>query len=134
MSIQSFTNTVKEWSPVLTLLTVVATGIAIIVGVQGNLGNRLDAIDARLDSIQAESNRQFNDLLTETNRRFDAAQAEENRRFEELNRRFDAAQAENNRRFDAAQAAESRRHEELLKALQVFEGRISRIEAQADSE
>ena len=116
MSIQSFTNTVKEWSPVLTLLTVVATGIAIIVGVQGNLGNRLDAIDARLDSIQAESNRQFNDLLTASNRR------------------FDAAQAENNRRFDTAQAAESRRHEELLKALQVFEGRISRIEAQADSE
>ena len=112
-----FAKTVKEMSPLFELLIVPATVVTLTVTIYGNLGNRLDAIDTRLDTMQAENNRRFE----EVNRRFDAVQAENNRR-------FDAMQAENNRRFDAEQAENNRRHDELLEVLRAFEGRFSRLE------
>lgn len=101
MTVQPFADKVNEWSPVLTLLAVIIAAITVIVMVQGNIGDRLDSIDARFDA---------------------------------LNVRLDAMQTEHNRRFDAAQAEENRRHEELLKALQIFEGRISHLEGRIGSE
>lgn len=123
MTLQSFAIKAREWSPILTLLIAVATAITIIVMVQGNIGNRLDSIDARFDALNAR----LDNMQAESNRRFDALQAENNRR-------FDTMQAENNRRFDTMQAENNRRHDELLKALQVFERRISHLEGQINNE
>ena len=123
-----FAKTVKEMSPLFELLIVLATVVTLTVMIYGNLGNRLDAIDTRLDTMQAENNRRFDAMQAEDNRRFE----EVNRRFDavqaENNRRFDAMQAENNRRFDAEQAENNRRHDELLEVLRAFEGRFSRLE------
>lgn len=123
MTARPFADKVNEWSPVLTLLAVIVAAITVIVMVQGNIGGRLDNIDARFDAL----NVRLDAMQAESNRRFDAMQAESNRR-------FDAMQADSNRRFDAAQAEENRRHEELLKVLQSFEGRISHLEGRLGSE
>ena len=71
---------------------------------------RLDAMNARIDTLQME-----------THRRFETMQAE-------MNRRFDLMQAEMNRRFDLAQTENQRQHDEIKDVLRVFEGRITRLE------
>ena len=137
----TFIGKVRELSPVIALVGAIGIAVTVVLTANANLANRLDAINARLDTIQAENNRRHDDV----NHRFDALQAENNRRFEamqtESNRRFEALQAENNRRFDAEQAADdrrfdeiNRRFDELLEVLRDFERRISRLEGRADGE
>ena len=110
---QTTMDKVKELGPTVSLFTLVVLTITLSVTSQISIGNRLDA-------MQAENNRRFDEI----NRRFDAMQAE-------MNRRFDAAQAEDNRRFEAMQAEDNRRFDELFEILLSFERRISRLEGQA---
>jgi hypothetical protein len=69
--LRSFAKTVKEMIPVFELLIVLATVVTITVMIYGNLGNRLDAIDTRLDAMQAENNRRLDTVQAENNRRHD---------------------------------------------------------------
>lgn len=74
--------------------TVLVVGVAILA-----LGwNMYDGLNARIDQMQAENQRQY-----------DALQ-------EQINRRFDTLQTENQRQHDA-----------IEEVLRVFEGRITRL-------
>ena len=133
----TFIGKVRELSPVIALVGAIGIAVTVVLTANANLANRLDAINARLDTIQAENNRRHDDV----NRRFDTLQAENNRRYDDVNHRFDALQAESNRRFEAEQAADdrrfdeiNRRFDELLEVLRDFERRISRLEGRTDGE
>ena len=144
----TFIGKVRELSPVIALVGAIGIAVTVVLTANANLANRLDAINARLDVIQAENNRRHDDV----NHRFDTLQAENNRRYDDVNRRFDALQAENNRRFEAMQAENNRRFDaeqaaddrrfdeinrrfdELLEVLRDFERRISRLEGRTDGE
>ena len=134
---QTTMDKIKELGPTISLFTLVVLTITLSLTSQINIGNRLDAMQAennrrfdelnrRFDTLQAENNRRFEATQAENNRRFEAMQAETNRRFDEINRRFDAMQVENNRRFDEI----NRRFDELFEVLLSFERRISRLEGQ----
>ena len=96
------------------------------------IGGRLDAIQAENNRRFDESNRRFDTMQAEMNRRFDTMQAENQRQHDamqtEMNRRFDAMQTEMNRRFDTMQAENQRQHDAMQEVLRVFEGRITRLE------
>lgn len=149
---KAFAKLVNEWSPLLTLLALLVGAVAVPATLQGNIGNRLDTIQTentrrydelnrRFDQLQTENtrrydelNRQIDELQTENTRRYDTAQTENNQK-------FDAAQAENNqrfdeviRRFDTLQADNTRRYDELREVLRTFEGRISRLEERKDKD
>ena len=88
----------------------------LLVGMFVGMVTMFNQVDARIDSLQAETSRQFdmlqgemNQIRTESNRRFDEAQAEVNRRFDRVDQRFD----------------------QIFEALRVFEGRITRLEEKA---
>ena len=83
---------IEFWSAVMGLL------VAILV-MFNQLNGRLDTLNARIDTLQVENQRQH-----------DALQ-------EQINRRFDTMQAENQRQHDA-----------IEEVLRIFEGRITRLE------
>ena len=126
---QTTMDKIKELGPTISLFTLVVLTITLSLTSQisTNIGNRLDAMQAENNRRFDELNRRFDTLQAENNRRFEAMQAETNRRFDEINRRFDAMQVETNRRFDEI----NRRFDELFEVLLSFERRISRLEGQA---
>ena len=83
---------IEFWSAVMGLL------VAIVV-MFNQMNGRLDTLNARIDTLQVENQRQH-----------DALQ-------EQINRRFDTMQAENQRQHDA-----------IEEVLRIFEGRITRLE------
>ena len=70
-----------------------------------SLNNRIDGLNSRIDQMQAENQRQHDATRTE------------------MNQRFDTMQIENQRQHDAVQ-----------EVLRVFEGHITRLEEQTDTE
>lgn len=88
---------IEFWSAVMGLL------VAIVV-MFNQMNGRLDTLNARIDTLQVENQRQH-----------DALQ-------EQINRRFDTMQAENQRQHDAIEAV-----------LRIFEGRITRLEERIGS-
>ena len=85
----------------------------LLVGLFVAMVTMFNQVNGRLDTMQAENQRQH-----------DATQAE-------MNRRFDTMQAEMNRRFDTMQAENQRQHDAMQEVLRVFEGRITRLEEKA---
>jgi len=85
----------------------------LLVGLFIAMVTMFNQVNGRLDTMQAENQRQH-----------DATQAE-------MNRRFDIMQAEMNRRFDTMQAENQRQHDAMQEVLRVFEGRITRLEEKA---
>ena len=85
------------WSAVMGLL------VAIVV-MFNQMNGRLDTLNAHIDTLQVENQRQH-----------DALQ-------EQINRRFDTMQAENQRQHDA-----------IEEVLRIFEGRITRFEERIGS-
>lgn len=70
---------IEFWSAVMGLL------VAIVV-MFTQINGRLDAMNGRIDIMQAENNRRFDEM----NQRFDTMQTENNRRFDQL---FEALRA-----------------------------------------
>ena len=83
---------IEFWSAVMGLL------VAIVV-MFNQMNGRLDTLNARIDTLQVENQRQHGALQ------------------EQINRRFDTMQAENQRQHDA-----------IEEVLRIFEGRITRLE------
>ena len=92
----------------------------LLVGLFVAMVTMFNQVNGRLDTIQAENQRQHDAM----NVRIDALQTE-------MNRRFDAMQTEMNRRFDTMQAENQRQHDAMQEVLRVFEGRITRLEEKA---
>jgi DNA anti-recombination protein RmuC len=92
----------------------------LLVGLFVAMVTMFNQVNARIDGMQADTNRQFDTVQAEYNRRFDEMQAENSRRFDEM-------QAEMNRRFDRV----DQRFDQIIEALRVFEGRITRLEEKA---
>ena len=86
---------IEFWSAVMGLL------VAIVV-MFNQMNGRLDTLNARIDTLQVETQRQHGALQ------------------EQINRRFDTMQAENQRQHDA-----------IEEVLRIFEGRITRLEEKA---
>ena len=135
---QTTLDKIKELGPTISLFTLVVLTITLSVMSQISIGNRLDAMQAENNRRFDEINRRFDAMQAESNRRFEVMQAEDNRRFDELNRRFGAMQTETNRRFGAMQTETNRRFDELnrrfdelFEILLSFERRISLLEGQA---
>ena len=70
-------------------------------------------------------------MFNQVNGRLDTIQAENQRQHDSMNVRIDALQAEMNRRFDTMQAENQRQHDAMQEVLRVFEGRITRLEEKA---
>ena len=70
-------------------------------------------------------------MFNQVNGRLDTIQAENQRQHDAMNVRIDALQTEMNRRFDAVQAEYQRQHDAMQEVLRVFEGRITRLEEKA---
>ena len=82
---------------------VLLVGLFVAMVTMFNLVNgRLDALNQRIDQMQAENQRQH-----------------------------DTLQAEMNRRFDTMQAENQRQHDAMQEVLRVFERRITRLEEKA---
>ena len=108
-----------DWKAITNNVLLVGLFVAMVT-MFNQVNARIDALNDRIDGMQAESNRRFDTMQAENNRRFDEVQAEMNRRFDEMNRRFDTMQAENQRQHDAIQ-----------QVLRFFEGRVTRLEEKA---
>ncbi len=98
-----------DWKAITNNVLLVGLFVAMVT-MFNQVNARIDALNDRIDGMQAESNRRFDTMQAEYNRRFDEVQAE-------MNRRFDIMQAENQRQHDAMQ-----------EVLRVFEGRVTRLE------
>ena len=67
-------------------------------------------------------------MFNQVNGRLDTIQAENQRQHDAMNGRIDTLQADMNRRFDTMQAENQRQHDVMQEVLRVFEGRITRLE------
>lgn len=92
----------------------------LLVGLFVAMVTMFNQVNGRLDAIQAENNRRFDEMQAEMNR----MQAENNRRFDEVQAEMNRMQAEMNRRFDRV----DQRLDQVYEVLRVFEGRITRLE------
>ena len=98
-----------DWKTISNNVLLVGLFVAMVT-MFNQVNGRLDAMNERMDRMQAETNRRFDTLQAENNRRsFDTLQAEMNRRFDHVDQRFD----------------------QIFEALRVFEGRITRLEEKA---
>jgi DNA anti-recombination protein RmuC len=97
-----------DWKTISNNVLLVGLFVAMVT-MFNQVNGRLDAMNERMDRMQAETNRRFDTLQAESNRRFDEMQAEMNRRFDHVDQRFD----------------------QIFEALRVFEGRITRLEEKA---
>ena len=70
-------------------------------------------------------------MFNQVNGRLDTIQAENQRQHDAMNGRIDTLQADMNRRFDTMQAENQRQHDVMQEVLRVFEGRITRLEEKA---
>ena len=94
-----------DWKTISNNVLLVALLVAMVT-MFNQVNGRLDALNARIDAMQVENQRQH-----------DATQTEINQLRTEMNRRFDTMQAEN-----------QRQHNAIEEVLRVFEGRITRLE------
>ena len=70
-------------------------------------------------------------MFNQVNGRLDTIQAENQRQHDAMNVRIDGLQTEMNRRFDTMQAENQRQHDAMQEVPRVFEGRITRLEEKA---
>ena len=98
-----------DWKAISNNVLLVGLFVAMVT-MFNQVNGRLDALNQRIDQMQAENQRRHDALQAENQRQHDALQAE-------MNRRFDTMQAENQRQHDAVQ-----------EVLRVFERRITRLE------
>ena len=112
-----------DWKTISNNVLLVALLVAMVT-MFNQVSGRLDALNARIDAMQVENQRQH-----------DATQTEINQLRTEMNRRFDTMQVENQRQHDATrgevsqlQTENQRQHDSIEEVLRVFEGRITRLE------
>ena len=121
-------------SEMIAILGVGATVLVVGVMILALGWNMYNSLNGRIDQMQAENQRQhdatrneMNQLRAEMNRRFDTMQTENQREHNALQEQF-------NRRFDTMQTENQRQHDTIEEVLRVFEGRITRLEEQTDTE
>ena len=110
-----------------------------LAGLFWTVNTGFNLVHERIDRLQAETNRGFDQSRAENSRRFDQSRAVTNQRFDvmqteitQMRTEMIQMRAEMNRRFDFMQAENQRQHDAMEEVLRVFEGRITRLEEKAD--